>query len=115
MNTGNLLAVQQLRLCASTTGVGSIPGLGTKILHVVWCSKKKKAEGTFTNERTIDWVPTIYQALNALIFCSMIALIWAFPGGSVVKNLPVDTGDTGDWGSILGLGSSPGEGNGNPL
>ena len=45
----------------------------------------------------------------------MIALIWAFPGGSVVKNLPVDTGDTGDWGSILGLGSSPGEGNGNPL
>ena len=33
-------------------------------------------------------------------------------GGSVVKNLPANAGDTG---SIPGLGSSPGEGNGNPL
>ena len=32
----------------------------------------------------------------------MIALIWAFPGGSVVKNLPVDAGDTGDLGLIPG-------------
>ena len=32
----------------------------------------------------------------------------AFPGGSVVKNLPVSAGDTG---SIPGLGRSPGEGN----
>ena len=31
-------------------------------------------------------------------------------GGSVVKNLPVNAGD-----SIPGSGSSPGEGNGNPL
>ena len=36
----------------------------------------------------------------------------AFPGGSVVKNLPVNAGDTG---SIPGSGRSPGEGNGNPL
>ena len=35
-----------------------------------------------------------------------------FPGGSVVKDLPADAGDMG---SILGLGRSPGEGNGNPL
>ena len=35
-----------------------------------------------------------------------------FPGGSVVKNLPANEGDTG---SIPGLGRSPGEGNGNPL
>ena len=35
-----------------------------------------------------------------------------FPGGSVVKNLPANTGDTG---SIPGLRRSPGEGNGNPL
>ena len=34
-----------------------------------------------------------------------------FPGGSVVKNLPVHAGDVG---SIPGLGRSPGEGNGNP-
>ena len=35
-----------------------------------------------------------------------------FPSGSVVKNLPVNAGDTG---LILGSGISPGEGNGNPL
>ena len=33
----------------------------------------------------------------------------------VVKNLPVNAGDTTDGGSILGLGRSPAEGNGNPL
>ena len=31
-----------------------------------------------------------------------------FPGGSVVKNLPANTGDTRDMGSIPGLGRSPG-------
>ena len=34
------------------------------------------------------------------------------PGGSGVKNLPDNAGDSG---SIPGLGRSPGEGNGNPL
>ena len=38
-----------------------------------------------------------------------------FPGGSVVKNLPANAGDTRDTGSIPGSGRSPGEGNGNPL
>ena len=33
-------------------------------------------------------------------------------GGSVIKNLPANAGDTG---LIPGLGISPGEGNGNPL
>ena len=35
-----------------------------------------------------------------------------FPGGSVVKKLPANVGDTG---LIPGLERSPGEGNGNPL
>ena len=35
-----------------------------------------------------------------------------FPGGAVVKNSPVNAGDTD---SIPGLGRSPGVGNGNPL
>ena len=35
-----------------------------------------------------------------------------FPGSAVVKNLPVNAGDTG---SILGLGRSPEGGSGNPL
>ena len=38
-----------------------------------------------------------------------------FPGGSVVKNLPVSAGDTGDAGLIPGSERSPGEGNGNLL
>ena len=35
-----------------------------------------------------------------------------FPGGSVVKNPPANAGDTG---SVLELGRSTGERNGNPL
>ena len=35
-----------------------------------------------------------------------------FPGGSVVKNPPANTGDPD---SIPGLGRSPGEGNDDPL
>ena len=35
-----------------------------------------------------------------------------FPGGSVVKNLPANTGDAGP---IPGSGRSSGGGNGNPL
>ena len=34
-----------------------------------------------------------------------------FSGGPVVKNPPVSAGDTGDPGSIPGLGRPPGEGN----
>ena len=37
----------------------------------------------------------------------------SFPGGSVVKNLPTNAGDTGDVGAIPGSGRSPGGGNGN--
>ena len=38
-----------------------------------------------------------------------------FPGGPVVKNWPVNSGDTGSVSSIPGSERSPGEGNGNPL
>ena len=38
-----------------------------------------------------------------------------FPGGSVVKNPLANAGDARDISSILGLGRSPGEGNGNLL
>ena len=39
-------------------------------------------------------------------------LSWDFPGGTVVKNVLANAGDTG---SIPESGRSPGEGNGNPL
>ena len=35
-----------------------------------------------------------------------------FPGGSVGKNLPANTEDTGKVASVPGLGTSPAEGNG---
>ena len=38
--------------------------------------------------------------------------MWGFPGGSVLRNLPVNSGDAG---LISGLGRHPGGGNGNPL
>ena len=38
--------------------------------------------------------------------------LWGFPGGSVVKNPPVNVGDAG---LIPGLGRSPGGGNDNLL
>ena len=47
--------------------------------------------------------------------CADVLLIQGFPGASVVKNPPANTGDTGDMGSIPGSERSPGLGNGNPL
>ena len=41
--------------------------------------------------------------------------ILGFPGGSVIENLSASARDTGDPGLIPQLGTSPGEGNGNPL
>ena len=38
--------------------------------------------------------------------------VTGFPGGSVVKNPPVNAGDAG---SFPGSGRPPGEGNGNPI
>ena len=42
-------------------------------------------------------------------------IIGSFLGGSVVKNLPANAGDSRDRDSIPGSGRSPGGGNGNPL
>ena len=48
-------------------------------------------------------------------FKQLLTHLLGLPGGSVVKNLPADAGDTGDESSIPGLGRSPGSGHGNPL
>ena len=44
--------------------------------------------------------------------CLPLALVSGFAGGSVVKN---PSANTGDLGSIPGLGRLPGVGNGNPF
>ena len=38
-----------------------------------------------------------------------------FPGGTVVKNLPVNAEDTGDESSVAGWGRFPGGGHGTPV
>ena len=48
-------------------------------------------------------------------FLVLVCVYVGFPGGSVVQNEPANAGNTGDTGSIPGLGRSPGGGNGNPL
>ena len=41
--------------------------------------------------------------------------IWGFPGDTMVKNLPANSEEARDMGSMSGLGWSSGEGNGNPF
>ena len=72
----------------SGSGKSSIPGF------FEWKRKRKK---------------TSY--LLSLIIRALIPL-WGFSGGSVVKNMPANSGDAG---SIPELGRFPGGGNGNPL
>ena len=71
-----------------------------------------------------DWVTELNWRIHRLniitvklhaLFSIELLTKRAFPGGSVVKNLPANAGDTEDSGSIPGLGRSTGEGNGNPL
>ena len=49
----------------------------------------------------------MFLCLKKLLICYM----WDFPGGSVVKNSPVNAGDTRDMGWIPGLRRCPEEGN----
>ena len=51
----------------------------------------------------------------SLCVCPSYSILWGFPGDSVVKNLPANSGDTRVAGLIPGSGRSPGEGTGNPL
>ena len=45
----------------------------------------------------------------------MLHLYLGFPDGSAGKETTCNAGDTGDAGSVPGLGRSPGGGNDNPL
>ena len=55
------------------------------------------------------------DSLQDNIFFETLSLSLGFPGGSAIKKLPANAGDTGDASLILGSGRSPGEGKGNPL
>ena len=56
--------------------------------------------------------------MNEFYVCVCVYIyiyIYGFPGGTVVKNPPVNVGDTRDVGSIPGSGRSPGVGNSSSL
>ena len=75
------------------------------------------------------WSPSVFQSYTHVVqVCSLSSVFRNYisaasgpqawlrntvgsPGGSEVKNLPVNAGDTGDMGSILGSGRSSGNGN----
>ena len=60
-------------------------------------------------------VKALAQASPAHSFTEQMGWCWGFPGGSTVKNLPANAGDSGDTGSIPGWGRSRGGGHYNPL
>ena len=72
--------------------------------HLVWYSPR------FSESPFHKWMGR--RAASALASFMRQPITSGFPGDSVVKNLPVNAGDTG---SIPGLGRSSREGNGNPL
>ena len=51
---------------------------------------------------------------HKIINISLMVQWLRFPSGAMAKNLPANTGDIKDVGSIPGLGISPGGGHGNP-
>ena len=65
-----------------------------------------------TSSLSAFWIFKIY--IYIYLFIYLLQCI-GFPGGSVVKNLPANAGDSGDMGLISRLERSPGGGNDNPL
>ena len=61
-------------------------------------------------EEGLDWFLLYNKNLSGL--CPWVLEVRGFPGGSVVKNPPTNERDSGDMGSVPGLGRYPGEGNG---
>ena len=59
------------------------------------------------------WSRGLYKGLSDIYLVSSTEQI-GFPGGSVVKNLPANVGDTGDAGSIPWSARSPGAGTSKP-
>ena len=56
------------------------------------------------------------MSLKYIYICNTVLIYYmAFPGGTVVKNLPANAGDARDASWISGLRRSPGVGNGNLL
>ena len=84
--------------------------------------REREGEGGGEGEREklidISWHFAVSSPVSlGLLFVSLQleGYLTLFPGGSVVKNLSSNAGDTGDLSLIPGWGRSLGGGNGNPL
>ena len=71
--------------------------------HVLQILKAERLEGRVAQEEG-KWGATNFTWSSE-----------GLPAGAVVKNQPANAGDTRGWGSIPGLGRSPGGGNSNPF
>ena len=60
-------------------------------------------------------IETYFILFDSHTISHSVTVSQGFPGGPVVKNLPVTAGDTRDSGLIPESGRSPGGENGNPL
>ena len=63
----------------------------------------------------VFWRKTTNPSFSPSYRLNKLYLLSGFPGGVVVKNLPANTRDARDMGSVLGLGIFPAGKNGNPL
>ena len=77
----------------------------------LWMNWNKHAQSKrwvfFSLHSALSWPHSVFTTVNSLIYILYLVL--------VVKNPPANVGDIKDVDSIPGLGSSPGEGKGNPL
>ena len=81
-NPGTCLVVQWLRLCSNAGDVGSIPGQGAKIPHASW-TKNQNINNIITDSIKTFKMVHIKKKKS-----------YNFPGGSVVKDLLANAGDT---------------------
>ena len=85
---GTSLAIKQLRLSFHCRGAGSIPGWGTKILHVKWGGqKRKKGDATYI----LLW-HLRSSKFRTLTLDTQTGRL-GFSGGSVGKYLPANARD----------------------
>ena len=77
-------------------------------------SPAEKNEDTITEINAIKITPLSTKVrINIILYGKILkSLSWGFPGGSVVKTL---SGNAGDTGLVPGLGRSPAEGNGSSI
>ena len=87
-----------------------------KAWRIPWTEEPGELQSMGLQRAEHDWMTNIHTHTRECVYVCMCVFvciwIWAFPGGSTVKNPPAHAGDAG---SIPGSERSLGRGNGNPL